>query len=238
MTYSATSWDSDTLISARFLRHAEEQYAEAKDYLDAHIHDDRYYTETEADVKFFHLDGGDTLPAGLDADTIDGSHATDLIGSALPVGTIMVWYGTDANVPSLWAICNGGGTTPDLRDKFIVGAGSTYAVGNTGGVTSVTPGAGAVTVAGHELVTNEIPSHRHSHNDYYGYDHVYEFTQSGGAQSAYASYTYRSNNTETYGTGVDAHDHTDGDGSYVTITSENIDNRPPYYALYYIQKVS
>ena len=235
MSYTPTSWTATTLISARLLRHVEEQYAEAKSYLDAHNHDSRYFTKTEADNKFFHLSGGDTLPAGLDADMIDGQHATDLMGSALPVGSIVVWYGTDANVPSGWAICNGGSGTPDLRNRFIVGAGSTYSVGNTGGVISVTPGAGTVTIAGHALNVSEIPSHRHPYNDFYGFTSTH-YEHLGSTNVAKPNdFTYRNHSTELGTTWGEAHGHS---GSYATITSENIDNRPPYYALYYIQKVS
>ena len=236
MSYIPATWTATTLISARLLRHAEEQYAEAKSYLDAHNHDSRYFTETEADAKFFHLAGGDTLPAGLDADMIDGQHAAGLMGSALPVGTIVVWYGTDANVPSGWAICNGGSGTPDLRNKFIVGAGLTYSVGNTGGLDAVTPGAGSVTIASHVLTLNEIPPHNHTYYDYYPAGacqtnrlYYYEGFCTSTTSGEYA--------TESVGGGL-GHAHNDGGGSYVTITSENIDNRPPYYALYYIQKVS
>lgn len=51
-------------------------------------------------------------------------------------GLIALWYGSIASIPSGWALCNGAGGTPDLRDKFIVGAGSTYAPGTSGGATT------------------------------------------------------------------------------------------------------
>jgi len=56
----------------------------------------------------------------------------------LDLGVICLWYGSIANIPAGWALCNGAGGTPDLRDKFIVGAGSTYAVDETGGAASHT----------------------------------------------------------------------------------------------------
>lgn len=52
---------------------------------------------------------------------------------ALPTGIICLWYGSIANIPTGWVLCNGANGTPDLRDKFLVGAGSTYAVDATGG---------------------------------------------------------------------------------------------------------
>jgi len=44
-----------------------------------------------------------------------------------------MWSGAIVDIPFGWQLCNGSNGTPDLRNKFIVGAGSTYAVGATGG---------------------------------------------------------------------------------------------------------
>lgn len=52
---------------------------------------------------------------------------------AIPSGGIIIWSGSAAAIPSGWLLCNGASGTPDLRNRFIVGAGSTYAVGATGG---------------------------------------------------------------------------------------------------------
>jgi hypothetical protein len=51
-------------------------------------------------------------------------------------GMILLWSGSVASIPSGWVLCNGSSGTPDLRDRFIVGAGSTYAVNATGGFVS------------------------------------------------------------------------------------------------------
>jgi len=56
----------------------------------------------------------------------------------IPAGMIMIWSGSVGSVPSGWVLCNGSNSTPDLRDKFVVGAGSTYAVGGTGGSANAT----------------------------------------------------------------------------------------------------
>jgi hypothetical protein len=53
-------------------------------------------------------------------------------------GMIMLWSGSIVSIPSGWVICDGTNSTPDLRDKFVVGAGSTYAVAATGGATTHT----------------------------------------------------------------------------------------------------
>lgn len=65
---------------------------------------------------------------------------SDLIGgiSLIPSGLISLWHGIESMIPTGWALCNGENGTPDLRDRFIVGAGNTYTVGDTGGENAVT----------------------------------------------------------------------------------------------------
>jgi len=101
------------------------------------------------------------------AGTFSGSGAslTSLNASNLGTGTVadarlsnsslfvqgMIMMYTGSTAPSGWAICNGQNGTPDLRDRFIVGAGSAYSIGNTGGQNSVT------------LTVNQIPAHTHTY---------------------------------------------------------------------------
>lgn len=40
----------------------------------------------------------------------------------IPQGAILMWSGTIATIPTGWGLCDGTGGTPDLRDRFIVGA--------------------------------------------------------------------------------------------------------------------
>ena len=69
----------------------------------------------------------------------------------IPSGGILLWHGNTANIPSGFVLCDGNNSTPDLRNRFVVGAGtgSNYTVGDTGGSDSVT------------LSSNEMPSHDH-----------------------------------------------------------------------------
>lgn len=46
-------------------------------------------------------------------------------------GIIVLWGGAIVDIPAGWALCNGAGGTPDLRDKFIIGAGNTYSPDDT-----------------------------------------------------------------------------------------------------------
>ena len=67
-----------------------------------------------------------------------GSSATPTWGDAFVTGMIMLWSGSTGTIPSGWALCNGSNGTPDLRNRFVVGAGSTYAVNATGGSANAT----------------------------------------------------------------------------------------------------
>ena len=65
--------------------------------------------------------------------TSRGSSSTPTWGNAFVTGMIMLWSGAYVNIPSGWRLCNGTLGTPNLADKFIIGAGINYSLGNTGG---------------------------------------------------------------------------------------------------------
>lgn len=69
--------------------------------------------------------------------------------TTIPVGGICLYYGLLANLPTNWQLCDGTNGTPDLRNKFIVGAGGSFAVGDTGGSTTVS------------LLAPQLPQHTH-----------------------------------------------------------------------------
>ena len=59
-------------------------------------------------------------------------------GSGVPNGAIIMWSGTVATIPDGFSLCDGSNGTPDLRNRFVIGAGSNYAVGATGGGSTTT----------------------------------------------------------------------------------------------------
>jgi hypothetical protein len=69
-------------------------------------------------------------------DDLYGILGTSASVTPIPSGSIIIWSGSIGSIPVGYYLCNGSNGTPDLRDKFVVGAGSTYAVGNTGGFTA------------------------------------------------------------------------------------------------------
>ncbi len=61
------------------------------------------------------------------------------IAAAVPAGVIALWHGLASAIPAGWALCDGQNGTPDLRGRFVVGAGGeAYAVGDTGGAATDT----------------------------------------------------------------------------------------------------
>ena len=61
----------------------------------------------------------------------DGSNLSDVPG--VPSGAIILWSGASNAIPSGYVLCDGNTNTPNLQDRFVVGAGNTYAVEATGG---------------------------------------------------------------------------------------------------------
>jgi microcystin-dependent protein len=142
----------------------------------------------------------------------------------VPSGTIVLWSGSVASIPTGWVLCNGSNGTPDLRNRFVVGAGSTYAVDGTGG------SADAIVVSHNHTATSTSsvtdPGHAHTisiaTNDAIG---------GAGAQVALRSSGTTTLNTATTGITV---------GTTTTVASTGSSgtnaNLPPYYALAYIMK--
>lgn len=57
---------------------------------------------------------------------------------ALESGIVVMWAGAIVDIPAGYVLCDGTHGTPDLRDRFIIGAGHHYPVGATGGSTQHT----------------------------------------------------------------------------------------------------
>ena len=78
-----------------------------------------------------------------------------------PVGTIVVWSGTVEDIPTGWALCDGQDGRPDLRGRFVLGAGGTYNPGDTGGAKEV------------KLTVAQLPSHSHTYDSYNSIQSLY-----------------------------------------------------------------
>jgi hypothetical protein len=147
---------------------------------------------------------------------------------AVPAGVILLWSGSTGSIPAGFLLCDGNNGTPDLRDRFIIGAGNTYAVNATGGT------ADAVVVSHTHAATVTDPGHVHApppslsspylSNPFSG-DGQIDSSGSTGADERNAT----TGNTASAVTGISVTNASAG----VSGTGANI---PPYYALAYIQK--
>ncbi len=155
-----------------------------------------------------------------------GSFAGD--GSALTgvesfvTGMIILWYGNTSNVPTGFVLCDGNNSTPDLRDRFVIGAGNSFNAGDTGGNNSLT------------LTEANLPSHRHFvvSNDLGGQNRT---NSNVSANNQVRKGTGASNLFEGYNLASTGSDAASGRSSAVG-SGTPIDNKPAYHALCYIMK--
>jgi microcystin-dependent protein len=82
--------------------------------------------------------------------------------SPFQTGMVMLWSGSIGTIPTGWVICDGTNSTPDLRDRFVIGAGGSYSPGNTGGASNVSLGIGNLPAHNHGV---NDPTHNHGVND-------------------------------------------------------------------------
>lgn len=166
------------------------------------------------------------------------------LNAPVPSGFIGMWSGAINAVPSGWFLCNGLNGTPDLRDRFIVGAGSTYAVGDTGGAAQVTLNESQIPAHTHSITATTAAAGDHSHtiNDP---GHAHSFNGGGVVNNGYYPggniYAGGGGTTSGSGTGISinnagSHTHTITATAATTGGGLAHENRPPYYALAYIMK--
>ena len=150
------------------------------------------------------------------------------IPTSFVAGMIMLWSGAIVSIPAGWLLCDGTSGTPNLRDRFVVGAGSTYAVAANGGAATKT------------IAEANLPSHTHAAGTLTGGAHTHglDGRVAGGTSTvAGAAYT----------TGTPSSTESDYDsksGGAVAVTGSTggigsgtaLDVMNPYYALAYIMK--
>jgi len=136
----------------------------------------------------------------------DGSNLSGVSG--IPSGFIGMWYGATNAIPSGWVLCDGQNNTPDLRDKFVVGASDSTGDTSYPGLSPDATGGQADAI---------VPNHTHPTT----FDGKKYFPGGGstsvsfGGAGGYPADTFSMSN--------------EGGG-------QSHENRPPYYALCYIMK--
>jgi microcystin-dependent protein len=132
----------------------------------------------------------------------------------LPIYSIIMWNSN--TIPNGWFLCDGTNTTPDLRNRFLLGASSTNTIrklGDMGGAEDVV------------LSIDTLPSHTHGSN--VGLSH--NCFRNEGYASHYAANGF---------TSVDSITDASGGNSNNGNTTDPHNNMPPYFILNYIIKLS
>lgn len=185
---------------------------------------------------------------------------TEYGNGPVPIGGIILWSGNLDNFETSgrgknnllgWALCNGQNGTPDLRERFVVGAGG----GDNGEVATISGYGGPYSPhnkGGNNnnaiaLGINQIPSHTHARGTLATSAtgaHTHSFRSNGNRGSGgsgrepygYGETTVGSIHA-TSSNGEHSHNITGSTGPAGGSPTQPFDNRPPYYALAYIMKI-
>lgn len=165
-----------------------------------------------------------TLPSGGGT-----AQVVNVAPVSAPVGTIVAWAGEIDTIPDGWALCDGTNGTPDLRGRFLLGVSNSHAVGATGGEEK------------HTLTANELAKHYH-----------YE---SWATKSGYGGWVVAAKTDTTNANTDKVTSSTGGQVTALTTTgtgkplatfdfpsdgtsTQPHNNMPPYYAVYFIMKIT
>jgi hypothetical protein len=152
----------------------------------------------------------------------------------VPIGSIIMWSGTIATIPTNYTLCNGGNGTPNLTDKFVICAAQDMYNANSGnvwkaqtnitGTQTMTGGTKDAIVVSH---SHSINDPGHTHNMWHGNNHQY--ADGGITALKMADNNYGGTLIKTNTTGISIN--TEG-------SSGSNQNLPPYYALAFIMRIS
>lgn len=148
-------------------------------------------------------------------------------------GMIIMWSGTIATIPSGWVLCNGQNSTPDLRDKFIIGAsqdsGGVARTNITGSLLQTGGSKDAIVVTHDHTATSTVTDPGHTHN--LQFKNVFAGGSGGGAGSVAPFTGVRTDSIVSNTTGITVATTVNTFG-----TSGDNANLPPFFALAYIMK--
>lgn len=181
---------------------------------------------SKADLNSPALTGTPTAPtASAGTNTTQIATTAFVIANAIPSGLISMWSGSIASIPSGWVLCNGSNGTPDLRNRFVIGAhsdsvGVAYST-VTGSNTQTGGTKDAINVSHTHTATVTDPGHTHGDNTV--------ALGAGASINAPGGGFASPGSLPSASTGITVSNSTEGSSG----TNQNL---PPYYALAFIMK--
>lgn len=195
-------------------------------------------------------------------DAATKQYADNLIAANFPRGTIIMWWGNRGDVPAGWLVCDGQNGTPDMRDRFPIGAGLSFNQGAYAGNNS--PVISQAQMPAHSHGVNDPghghgvydPGHNHSVNDP-GHSHNGQYggwlvgpyqgqgtinanlgNVSSGWSAVYQNTSHTGSNIGINGAGSNIGIYGSGTGIWLSNTGGNaaFDNRPAFTSLWFIMK--
>lgn len=143
---------------------------------------------------------------------------------AIPAGLISMWGGLIENIPLGWGLCDGTNGTPNLVDRFIMGAITDGGMNKNGGANSIS------------LSVNELPEHKHTVSITSAGAHTHTYNDVAGNEGAWTGGTRVLKTPASVSTGSSG-SHTHGTTVSNTGSGSAHENRPAYYTLAYIVKL-
>jgi hypothetical protein len=199
--------------------------------------------QTGTDADNFVVGGNLTVSSTLTANSSVGTAGQALVsrgaglspqwGTLFVTGMIMMWSGTIATIPSGWVLCDGNNSTPDLRNRFIIGANADDAgvakTNVTGSATQTGGSKDAIVVSHTHTATVTDPGHTHTStlNVWRGSNSGNTGAAWGGGDRQDATNVVGTSNSRV--TSITVANSTEGSSG----TNQNL---PPYYALAFIMK--
>ena len=191
-------------------------------------------------IQYFGADGRMTVD-GLD---FFDRLADESFGGSVPIGGIIDWSGSVADIPDRWALCDGTNGTPNLTGRFVIHAdadsGGSYDVGDTGGAATVALSTAQLPAHGHgsgslAFTGVAVPNHAHGHS----FELATNSQTTGGANRVTNILDGNNGSFDRTTTGAGGHTPSGTiSGSTANAGSgSSHENMPPYYALAKIMRL-
>ena len=148
----------------------------------------------------------------------------DYLYGTIPVGGIIMWSGTIGSIPSNWSLCNGSNGTPDLRNKFVIGANADDSGNATTNIETGTYSGSNIAKQSGGFKNAVLLSHTHTQTG--------GTTNDDGGSHVPGSPAAGSDMTNISTTGINVN-------NAASTTQTGCDaNLPPYFALAYIMRTT